>query len=78
MCGILGIIGHKSRDIETIRELNNIQHHRGPDSSGIYQDLNSDVALAMTRLAIIDIEDGNQPFSMPESIRRKLPLTPGP
>lgn len=64
MCGIIGIIGKKSRDIEYISKLNNLQYHRGPDSNGVYQDINSNVALAMTRLAIIDIVDGNQPFAM--------------
>ena len=64
MCGILGIIGQKSSSIEYISKLNNLQYHRGPDSNGIYQDINSNVALAMTRLAIIDIVDGNQPFAM--------------
>ena len=47
MCGILGIIGQKSSSIEYIRKLNNLQYHRGPDSNGIYQDINSNVSLAI-------------------------------
>jgi len=64
VCGILGIIGKKSRSFEYLKKLNDIQSHRGPDDWGVYQDEKSGVALAMTRLAIIDIADGNQPFAM--------------
>lgn len=64
MCGILGIIGKKSRSFEYLKKLNDIQRHRGPDSWGIYQDEKLNVALAMNRLAIIDIADGHQPFVM--------------
>ena len=39
--------------------------HRGPDDQGIYQD--SQVALGMTRLAVIDIHpSGHQPMSTPD------------
>ena len=34
--------------------------HRGPDSDGVYGD--SDVALGAVRLAIIDLEGGQQPI----------------
>ena len=64
MCGIIGITSKKIRTIDFIQKLNNIQYHRGPDSNGIYQDIDSNVSLAMTRLAIIDIDGGKQPFSM--------------
>ena len=36
--------------------------HRGPDGSGLYFDGN--VGMAHRRLAIIDLETGNQPFSL--------------
>ena len=64
MCGIIGITSKIFRSIESIQKLNNIQYHRGPDSNGIYQDIDSNVSLAMTRLEIIDIDGGNQPFSI--------------
>ena len=34
--------------------------HRGPDESGFF--LNNNVGLANTRLSIVDIEGGHQPF----------------
>lgn len=47
MCGIAGILGESTRqNIEAM-------HHRGPDDSGIFHD--KGIALAMARLAIIDI-----------------------
>jgi asparagine synthase (glutamine-hydrolysing) len=64
MCGIIGITSKIFRSIESVQKLNNIQYHRGPDSNGIYQDIDSNVSLAMTRLEIIDIDGGNQPFSI--------------
>lgn len=40
-------------------------HHRGPDDSGVFDDEN--VALGMTRLAIIDTSDsGHQPMASPD------------
>ncbi|MDR3666528.1 MAG: asparagine synthase (glutamine-hydrolyzing) [Ignavibacteriaceae bacterium] len=60
MCGICGYIskGHAGQDI--IRNMNNAIAHRGPDSEGFFREEN--VALAMRRLAIIDLETGNQPI----------------
>ncbi len=64
MCGIAGIfrynnIGHP--DIDLIKNMNNIQKHRGPDDEGIYSDNNC--VLGHRRLAIIDLsKDGHQPF----------------
>ena len=62
MCGIIGITSKNIISIESIQKLNNLQYHRGPDSNGIYQDIDSNVFLAMTRLEIIDIDGGNNHF----------------
>ena len=63
MCGVIAIY-HQDQtfkfDQNVIENMNNIQHHRGPDDKGIY--IGEGVALAHTRLSIIDIEDGHQPL----------------
>lgn len=63
MCGIAGIIGdYKEHQLNAMLK---IQHHRGPDATGIYVDPNF-AALGHNRLAIIDLsEQANQPFLDP-------------
>lgn len=62
MCGIFGYF---SKDLQKlplskIASMGNKIHYRGPDGQGIF---NGDgVALGNQRLAIIDIEEGKQPF----------------
>ena len=63
MCGILGIIGDDAGNKNRLEKLNNLQQHRGPDSQGIFYDINKNVALAMTRLSIVDIDGGVQPYT---------------
>ena len=64
MCGIAGWINLKGnfaafdRDV-TLRAMCNRIVHRGPDSEGLWLDTN--VALGMRRLSIIDLETGDQP-----------------
>ncbi len=60
MCGICGILGESSpNDIEAMVAALN---HRGPDDSGAYHE--SGIALAMARLAIIDVSSaGHQPMA---------------
>lgn len=63
MCGICGLISNSElseRDISGVAGMNRALTHRGPDSSGFYSDVN--LALAMRRLKIIDLEGGNQPL----------------
>ncbi len=60
MCGICGIFGKGNRD--GIDGMVSAMSHRGPDDSGVYRD--DDIAMGMTRLAIIDITPcGHQPMS---------------
>ena len=65
MCGICGIIdfqGHLSKDKRStlVRRMNNEIIHRGPDESGFFED--NWCSLAMRRLSIIDLSNGQQPI----------------
>jgi asparagine synthase (glutamine-hydrolysing) len=67
MCGIAGIMTTdgappKSSVLDCLSEL---LAHRGPDGSG--QHLSGDVGMVQTRLAIIDLETGDQPIYVPGS-----------
>ncbi len=62
MCGIAGIINHKSSDVAKILdEMIERITHRGPDDSGFFVD--DRVAFGMRRLSIIDTQGGKQPIS---------------
>ena len=65
MCGILGVVGSSSKltDKTSLLESLRSQSHRGPDSSDHY--LDSKAFLGHNRLAIIDLSQGGQPFSLP-------------
>ncbi len=65
MCGIAGIISKDGRppDRAALEAMMAALRHRGPDGEGAY--LKDDVGLAHTRLAIIDIEGGDQPLIGP-------------
>ncbi len=61
MCGIVGIIGRQ--DDASLTQMNAQQRHRGPDDAGEYRDRDAGVALAMTRLSIVDLTHGHQPMT---------------
>ena len=64
MCGISGQLyfsDSRQVDEKRLRQMNGVIRHRGPDSDGFY--FNQNVGLAMTRLAVIDLERGKQPLS---------------
>jgi asparagine synthase (glutamine-hydrolysing) len=64
MCGITGVLYHdpaREVDRDTIGRMNAAIRHRGPDSDGFY--LRPQIALAMRRLAIVDLHTGDQPLS---------------
>lgn len=61
MCGIVGFAGIHNPDL--LRKMNNLLAYRGPDDSGEFIDKKQNVALAMRRLSIIDLDKGNQPMS---------------
>jgi asparagine synthase (glutamine-hydrolysing) len=58
MCGICGIAG--GTDNSTLHRLNDAIAHRGPDGEGFYE--KPAIALAMRRLAIIDVAGSDQPI----------------
>ncbi len=63
MCGIAAVAGAGwSRRL--LGEMVAVQHHRGPDGRGLYEDPEGRAALGHTRLAILDLSDaGLQPMS---------------
>jgi len=61
ICGILSLNGSKPVQVETIRTMIAMVHHRGPDEAGVY--LDEHIGLGHARLAIIDLSRGSQPLS---------------
>lgn len=70
MCGIAGMFQLRNTETpESIKESNEkcirsmlgMLQHRGPDANGLY--LDDHIALGHTRLAIIDLQSGNQPMA---------------
>ncbi|MBA46099.1 MAG: asparagine synthase (glutamine-hydrolyzing) [Euryarchaeota archaeon] len=64
MCGIVGYGSLTKVDNQLIKNINNKQSHRGPDSQGLYISNCKKVSLAMSRLAILDINHGHQPMTL--------------
>lgn len=61
MCGIAGIVGDP-QGIERVREMIQLQRHRGPDGEGVFAD--PCCALGHRRLAILDVTaNGAQPMT---------------
>ena len=61
MCGIFGFIDKKANK-NTCETLAETLKHRGPDSNGYYFSDNRGICIGNTRLSIIDLENGDQPF----------------
>lgn len=63
MCGIAGIVGYGWERVQLERMVA-VQHHRGPDDTGIYIPSDRQVGLGHNRLSIIDLSPaGHQPMS---------------
>lgn len=62
MCGISGMLGAPEPSI--VKKMIQLQHHRGPDGSGIWSD--ASVCLGHARLAIVDLEGSPQPIQSQE------------
>ncbi len=62
MCGFVGFVDKTKKEEKTkiIKNMNDQIIHRGPDSEGYY--INKEVALGFRRLAIIDLNTGDQPM----------------
>lgn len=61
MCGIVGFVGSGHRDAAIAMDARQV--HRGPDDNGLFVDDARTLALAMRRLAIVDVADGAQPMT---------------
>jgi asparagine synthase (glutamine-hydrolysing) len=61
MCGICGIVSPDDMDGNVLEAMNETLVHRGPDSGGVF--LDTITGLAARRLAIIDLEGGDQPIA---------------
>lgn len=61
MCGIVGGAGPSAPNQALMKSQLESIEHRGPDDSGTY--FGSGISLGMCRLAIVEIEAGNQPAS---------------
>ncbi len=63
MCGIAGILnldGALKVDNPVLQKMTHLLHHRGPEEKGLYID--DTIALAQSRLSIIDLSGGIQPI----------------
>jgi asparagine synthase (glutamine-hydrolysing) len=62
MCGICGVVSLNGATVDPamVENMNQALFHRGPDSGGSY--VQNGVGMAARRLAIIDLEGGDQPI----------------
>ena len=65
MCGIAGIMTTDGTppDSNILEKMSNALAHRGPDGKGKH--VSGSVGMVQTRLAIIDLETGDQPLYAP-------------
>jgi len=61
MCGIFGAVGYTIPEPAIERVFDHL-HHRGPDGKGLFNDDAAHLTLAHTRLAVIDLQTGDQPL----------------
>ncbi|WP_418968513.1 asparagine synthase (glutamine-hydrolyzing) [Alloscardovia omnicolens] len=61
MCGFVGYLSSDISDKNVIKNMSDIIAHRGPDSSGYYD--NGYAHFGFRRLSIIDVQEGSQPIS---------------
>ncbi len=66
MCGIVGIIntaGSSASYVQQIQTMNEVQHHRGPDDSGVWVSTCQNVHFGHKRLSILDLShNASQPM----------------
>lgn len=60
MCGIGGLVGNEADLAARVEAMTNALPHRGPDGRGMW--IGEGVGLGSQRLAIVDLEGGQQPF----------------
>lgn len=63
MCGIFGLMNFKGDETcpQVLKKLSNGMIHRGPDGEGLYS--KHGTTIGMRRLAIIDVDGGQQPIT---------------
>src|SRR4051794_1883729 len=62
MCGIAGVrLGNEQVDRRVLAAMVDRMEHRGPDGEGLWTD--GEIGLGMRRLAIVDLEGGDQPLA---------------
>ncbi len=66
MCGIAGVMTNSGAPPQrsALRAMQQALAHRGPDGNGSH--FAGGVGMVQTRLAIIDLETGDQPFTLPD------------
>lgn len=62
ICGEVDFISPSDKRYDTVKKMNRVMKHRGPDDSDIFSDKN--VCLGHNRLSVMDIENGHQPMSV--------------
>ena len=60
MCGVAGLYSNSDFAKNKVDRMLKVQWHRGPDGSNSFQQ--DDFYAGMVRLAINDVENGQQPF----------------
>jgi asparagine synthase (glutamine-hydrolysing) len=73
MCGIVGFLGGENTDPKFYRsvvdDMSNAIIQRGPDSSGIWCEVEKKIAFGHRRLAILDLSEAGQQPMISESRR---------
>jgi asparagine synthase (glutamine-hydrolysing) len=63
MCGIVAVVSERKFAIHQFEKMRDAILHRGPDDSGLWQDVEQNVLLGFRRLSILDLsENGHQPM----------------
>ena len=62
ICGEVDFISPSDKRYDTVKKMNGVMKHRGPDDSDIFFDEN--VCLGHNRLSVMDIENGHHPMSV--------------
>ena len=66
MCGLVGFTGKYSNNRSIIEQMMERIQHRGPESSGVYQD--DKITLGHQRLSLTDADGGRQPMEYGELV----------
>ena len=67
MCGISGVLTSRIYNDDwygsNLKNFSKILQHRGPDSNGIWYDVNDNIGLSHSRLSILELTNlGHQPM----------------